>query len=113
MAYSYKTISVRPPGSTRQSIRTRVELDGTDYVFLFYFNAYDSRWYFDLLRTDETAICRGIKMVLGIDLLRRFHGYSESPPGALVVLDRSGADEEPGLDGFDERCLLIYRAGSE
>lgn len=112
MAYSYKTIRVRPEDSIRQSLRTRVELDGDEYVFLFYFNSFDTRWYFDLLRTDETAICRGIKMVLGIDLLRRFHGYHDSPPGALVVLDRSGADEESGLDGFDERCLLIYREGS-
>jgi hypothetical protein len=112
MAYTYHPIVVRPAGSINQSLKTRVELEGTEYVFLFYFNAVDTRWYFDLLRSGETAICRGIKMILGVDLLWSYHGYNGAPQGALVCIDRSGADAEPGLDGFDERVLLVYRAGS-
>lgn len=111
MAYTYQSIEVRPPGSIKQSLKTRAELDGVDYVLLFYFCAVGQRWYMDLLRSDETAICRGRKMVLGVDLIWGFHGYEGAPPGALVVLDRSGADQEADLEGFDERCQLIYRGG--
>jgi len=72
-------------------------LDGQDYVFTFALNLRDGRWYVDLADADAVVIAPNIPLVVNWDLLRRVLD-PRRPPGKLVCIDPTGADQDPGPD---------------
>lgn len=87
-------------------------LDGTDYIFHFSYNSRDGHWYLSLRTIDNEPIrgCESMKLVLGIDILRRVTD-DRKPPGQLVVF--SEFLEEPGLLSFGNDYTLMYLPDTE
>jgi hypothetical protein len=84
-----------------------VELEGALYRFELHWNARDGAWFMSLYDANDEPLVAGRKVVLGADLL----GHSADPrlpPGALLIIDTSGANEDPGRDDLGARCLLGY-----
>lgn len=81
----------------------RTTLDGRDYGLRFDYSDAEGRWYFALLRADDTAIRRGIKVVPGYDLLDQCAYRTGAPPGKLIFFGRT-----PALSELHRRCFLVY-----
>lgn len=91
----------------------RVILDGVEFVFRFFYSEREQRWYFDLATNEETQIVAGLKLVPGIDLLKRVVS-DEKPQGTLFLLDLTEADLDPGLAAFEEETHgLFYREATQ
>lgn len=94
----------------------RIDLDGDGLVrrIEFHFNprdvtgTHDGAWSMDLLRSDGTALVRGLKLSLGRNKLRRFRYRDGMPAGDIHVVDSSGFDIEPGRDDFGTRVVVQY-----
>lgn len=91
-----------------------VTLDGSDFLLEFRYNQREDRWYFDVSLTDGTVLVRGVKVVCGVPLLRRY-ADSRLPKGTLVALPNTPGNTAPGLKelGEDKRVTLYYFELSE
>jgi hypothetical protein len=70
-------------------------LDGSDFVLTFALNLRDGRWYLDIADQDSVAIAVNIPLTVNFDLLNRVID-PRRPPGKLVCIDPTGADQDPG-----------------
>jgi hypothetical protein len=85
----------------------RVALEGRSYGIHWLWNARDNAWAFSIADADGAPILSGVRVVLNSDLF----GYSADtrlPGGRLVVIDPSGATEEPTLATLGHSCLPVY-----
>lgn len=91
-----------------------VALDGSDFFFDFRYNQREDRWYFDIALTDGTMLVRGVKVVCGIPLLRKF-ADTRLPLGSIVALPNTPDNTAPGLLelGDGKRVTLLYFDASE
>lgn len=87
-----------------------VDLEGRSYTFEIRWNAragVAGQWFITTRDADGVILCAGRAIVLGADLLG--NSASEAlPPGELLAVDTSGADEDPLLGDLGERVLLTY-----
>lgn len=85
-------------------------LDGVAYELSFRFNQRELAWYLSIALEDGTELARGIKIVVGIDLLRRRKHDLRLPQGLLVAVTNTNDDSPPGLAdlGIDRRVTLTY-----
>lgn len=92
------------PYSTQRTV-----LDGTEYLFRFFYNAREDRWAFDLLTEDERVLLSGCRIMPEVYLLRRYHYMDGMPPGEILCLSYQG-DDPPGLEDLvpGGRCELLY-----
>jgi hypothetical protein len=88
------------------------ELDGREYVLRFTWCSRDASWGVSVYLTDGTPLSLGRKIVLGIPLL---NGEIDSrlPAGALMAIDPTGSDVDPGLGELGGRVLLAYYDAAE
>ncbi len=84
-----------------------VELEGALYRFDLHWNARDGAWFLALYDATENLLVAGRKVVLGANLLGR-SADPALPPGALLIVDTSGANEDPRRDDLGARCQLCY-----
>jgi len=104
---------ILPTFTDATAYRYEITLDGRDYVMRFVYDARPDTWHFDLLLPDETPLARGVRIVAGIPLLRRYHdAENRMPPGVLVALDLGRDPADPGFD-LVERHRLIYFSAAE
>lgn len=87
--------------------RERVDLEGDTFTLDFQYNSREGAWYFDLLDADATPIRSGIRVVVGVPLLRLIHGAGK-PAGEMMATDQSGEDQEAGAEDLGDRVLLTY-----
>jgi len=101
------------------ALEQRTTLDGADYIFRFWLNQRESRWYFDLYDAERSLIAGGIKIVPNIDLLDRVRSDSRRPPGVIMAHDiLSGGNAprtaiSPGPDDLGDRVKLLYFDAAE
>lgn len=88
-------------------------LDGRVYQFEFEWSARSRHWFVSLSTADGDPIATGVKVVAGWPLFRRWRWDDRAPPGVVVALDTSGANEDPGLEDFGTRVQLVYYDADE
>lgn len=82
------------------------------YHFDVRWNGWNAAWYFDLREIDETPIARGIKIVIGTYLGRKF-SHPLFADGVFIAHDVSGARKDPGLDDLGTRVPVMYASNDE
>ena len=90
-----------------------VPLDGINYRLYFGYNQREDTWYLSIANDLGTDLLNGIKLVCGIDLLKRWHYIEGLPAGQLACISLSGTDDSPpGLNDLaaGARCQLTYVA---
>jgi hypothetical protein len=106
-------------GSGEGALEQRTTLDGADFIFRFWLNQRESRWYLDLYDADRSLIAGGIKIRPNIDLLDRLRHDARRPPGVIMALDvlSQGASPRtaisPGPDDLGDRVKLLYVDAAE
>ena len=85
-------------------------LDGTQYRLTFRWNHRTSTWSFDLDQNDGTSIIHGLRIMVGVPLLTRYHYQDACPPGEIVCVSDTSDDSPPGLEDLADggRCRLVY-----
>jgi hypothetical protein len=102
-------VPTRSTGPLRQQVTA---LEGTDYILTFAFNRRDGYWYLDIADQDAVPISLSRKCVVNVNLLRRC-ADTRKPPGALILVDTSDTDLDPGLDDLGTRVDLVYYTAAE
>lgn len=87
-------------------------LDGATYTLRLRWSEREGSWYLDVSSETGDAIALGIKVTLYQELGRR-RTASAMPPGALIAVDTSRQDVEPGVSDLGDRVQLIYVPESE
>lgn len=88
-------------------------LEGRYYQLTFDWHARTGVWKLDLADADGTPIRSGIALLLNVSLLAGLVD-PRRPPGALVVVDTTGAeDADPGFDTLGGRFKLVYFTAAE
>lgn len=96
------------PAPSNVSARTqRVVLSGREYILSFYWNEFEAKWYLDVSTNEGEALILGVKLAMGVNLLRRVTD-ARRPPGPLFLIDPSGSDVDPGLRDLGKRVQLLY-----
>ncbi len=83
------------------------ELDGRQFRLSFAWSLREEAWYLDISSRGGTLLAAGLKLVEGVDVLRR-EASSDMPPGPLVLLDMTGAHAECTHDDLGKRWILFY-----
>lgn len=97
----------------RAEQRIRKRLDGIPYLVHLQWNTRESYWTVGLALDDGTVLLDGAALRVGHDLLRQ-HTGDDIPAGALVAIDTSGRDLDPGRDDLTNgRVQLIYLTAAE
>jgi len=92
-----------------------VPLDGVTFVMHFFWNERDESWYWELFDSEQAPIWSGSRIAVGESLLEQCVS-DRRPAGALVVIDTSRADSDPGLDDFGDdpsRVQIHYVTAAE
>ncbi len=95
-----------PTSTTLGRYRFSITLDNVVFIFVLVFNRRDSRWYFDLLDNEGTAIRQGVKITANWLLLRQLVQQGR-PAGSLMAVDPQG-DADPGLTDLGAQSILTY-----
>lgn len=98
---------VLPTSPKDKSYLFRVELEGVNYAFRFFWNTREGAWYFDITDDADVAIVAGQKVTVDWPLLDNVV-TSRRPPGDVVALDTTGNGVEPARDDLGARVLLLY-----
>lgn len=103
------TVQIVPTDSL-PSYQETVTLEGTKYVLQFDYSERCASWYMSIADASGVDIYNGVKLVVGLPLLRRCKD-PRRPPGALVVISSTADNTPPSL--FDlvpnaGRCVLYY-----
>ena len=100
-----------PNGSAHWTQRTA--LGGVDYLLTFVWSQREGHWLLTLSDADGSAIASGLCLVTAAYLLTRVVD-SRRPPGELLVVDTSGAnDVDPAFEDLGDRFALLYLDASE
>lgn len=85
------------------------DLGGQQFRMRFSWSTREQAWYLDLMTAAGEPLLAGLKLCERVNVLRRFKS-ANLPPGPLVLIDTSGAGEEPTFDGLGTRWRLFYGA---
>lgn len=96
-----------PFNSTLDSFSQQIDLDGQTYVFTFSWNNRESAWYLGLTTLEEEQITDGIKLVLGMELLKRT-ARPGIPPGELYCMALGQDQATIGRNDMGVTVSLIY-----
>lgn len=89
------------------SYETQITLDGKQYRLTFYYSDNESAWYLNIEGLTDTAIIvKGIKLVMGVDLLEP---YALIDLGQLWLVDLTGQKRDPSFDNISNDFVLYYQ----
>lgn len=90
--------------------RSRVTLDGREFILDLQWNEREERWYLSISDEEGAPILMGRKLVCEVPLLVYYLGDPRVPPGDLRVIDMTHDYSPPGLNdlGAGLRCELTY-----
>jgi hypothetical protein len=89
-----------------------VALDDVTFRFSFEWNDRDEGWYMSIADTNGVPLLSGRRIVLGYPLISIYRNPA-LPAGALVAIDTSSKDEEPGFADLGRRVKLLYITRAE
>lgn len=90
----------------------QVTLEDVTYTLEFRWNARLEAWFMNILDAEGVNVVRaGLRLVVSWPLAA--YGAERKPPGAFVVVDTTGAEEDPGLDDLGDRHQLLYYSSTE
>lgn len=88
-------------------------LDGTRYLLDLRWNTREEFWSLALFSDQNDIVMGHQRITLLVDMLRS-HASADLPAGALVAVDTSGRDVEPGrYDLSNGRVKLVYLTAEE
>ena len=90
------------------SFTQTVDLDGSDFVFVFRWNDREQRWYLGITDTDDTPIFMGRKLVADWLTLKPLVDQTLRPRGELLVVDTTGGGLDPRIGDLGNRVRLLY-----
>lgn len=91
-------------------------MGGADWRLSFEWNM-RAGWFLGMADQSRVTLFAPKALRVGVDLLAAARHDPRCPPGSLVLLDLSGADEDPGyldlatgtsLLSLSARCVLVY-----
>jgi hypothetical protein len=88
-----------------------VDLSGARYKFYVSWNTMQSNWYMTIFDIHDTILLGGIRLVPGIDLLKKYRAsVPELPNGVLSVMDKESDPKTAELtrDNLGKRFVLAY-----
>lgn len=101
------------PFSTLPAFTQTVNLDGTVYRLSFAWNYRAGYWSTSILDAAGTPLLQGVRLVLGLYLLRQY-ATPGLPPGDLLAVDPSGTISEPAFDDLSSgRVTLTYLTAAD
>jgi hypothetical protein len=90
----------------------QVTLEDVTYTLDFRWNVRLEAWFMNILDAEGVNVIRaGLRLVTGWPL--NAYAAARTPPGAFLVIDTTGQEEEPDLDGLGDRWQLIYFTSTE
>lgn len=99
--------------TTALDFNESVPLEGTEYLFDFAWNDRDGYWYLTISDQDANQIANGIKLLININLLRRFTD-TRLPPGLLMCVDLTGTATDIVTSGeLGYRVPLLYTTSDD
>ncbi len=98
-----------PRSSDALAWRAIIPLEGTEYLFQFYWSTRESIWYLSIYNQNEEPIALWMAILVNVAPLRRFRASPAIPPGVLIVADTSGTGADmTAPEEFGERVILGY-----
>lgn len=102
-----------PVNSTHAELPVRTKLDGIFFWLRLVWNVRESIWTFGISDSDDAALAHGLAVRVETDMLRGIRGQVGLPPGAIVPIDTSGSQTDPGRDDLGDRVRLVYLTQAE
>ncbi len=96
------------PINNDPSQQFELELEGHLWTFRVDYNSRGGYWSLGLDKDGEPVV-EGIKLVLGISLMRAFYFMD----GALIALDNNDTREDPTIGSWDTTAELYYLTPDE
>jgi len=103
---------ILPFDSASPNYRMGTVLDGVNYLFDVRWNTRDGAWYFDVLKSDETILRSGIKVVIGA-FLGDHTVHADWPNGVFVAKDESGANQDARYDDLGTRIKVYFLTAAD
>lgn len=85
-----------------------VQLDNIIYKFRVIYNTRGDYWTFDISNANDEPLAAGIKIVLGVDLIRAYR----LDMGSLIAVNISDNQEDPGSQAALGTDVLLYHLNS-
>lgn len=95
------------PWRNASSFRETVALDGRNYVIWAKWNSTYEFWTIDIRDQVFEPIIHGLKLVPGVELIRRYSN-EKLPPGSLMAVDFSQDLERIGRSDMGREAGLVY-----
>lgn len=89
-------------------VRVSVPLSGATYTIVWDWNERDGAWYFGMDDPSGEALVSGVRVVLGIDLLRWAPAGDRRPTYGIAIIDPSEKGRHPDLDAFGRDVFAVY-----
>lgn len=104
MTWQYLTVRAGVPNQ-----RSRVHLEGVEYILDLRWSQRESRWYFDLRAANGADLLVGVALSLSEPHLFSARGsIAGLPPGEIVMLDPRQPRAYPGLSELGDVVQLVY-----
>ena len=84
-----------------------ITLDNNDYVFHFTNMLRNNRWYLSIIDNKDNTLISGIKLVMGINLLKQSRHIENMPQGVLWLANWED-QEEATFENFGKKVNLYY-----
>lgn len=102
------TTSIVPVRNDVASFTFRCDLTGVEFLFRFSFNERDGFWYMALYDQTDLPIVQGVKVVIGMPLLRGIVD-ARRPAGEIIALDSTNEHSEAtAIADLGDRVLITY-----
>ena len=104
-------IPTNPNGEA--AFEQRTNLEGDDFIFRFWYNEREDRWFVDLYDDTRSLIAGGVKLIPTANLFEVLTD-DRAPAGRVGVFDRYSAGDAPrtarapGFADLGSRVLVLY-----
>lgn len=87
----------------------KIDMGDLFYTFSFAYNSIMDRWSISIYTEDETPILLGIPLLVNRPIINTTFDHIEALfDGEIFVINYADPTTEPGFEGFDDDCDLIY-----
>jgi hypothetical protein len=97
-----------PTPSGYPDLTVSVTLTGSVYRIRWQWNQRASMWTFSIDSPSGVRLLSGVPVLINSDLLAWAPPSDERPPYAILVVDASGAFDEPTLESLGARVRVVY-----